>query len=149
MVNESGSENGTKNETPENKITLVQLLLNLANSGNEKHAKLASDLLDLNLIQGNDSDLGLNGSDKNEQELTIDNNTETDMEWTNSNDSEKIKLDITVSPSKNKNLTIKTSKLPEMEIMTIIESKVKVNQAKMLEQNRELGIGTQSIRIQY
>ena len=66
-----------------NKITLVQLLLNLSNSGNEKHAKLSSDLMDLNLIQGNDSDnLGLNDSDKNEQELTLDNNTETDMEWT-------------------------------------------------------------------
>ena len=66
---ESGSENGTKNETPENKVTLVQLLLNLANSSCEKHAKLASDLMDLDLIQGNDSDnLGLNASDRNEQE---------------------------------------------------------------------------------
>ena len=124
MASESGSENGTKNETPENKITLVQLLLNLANSGNEKHAKLASDLMDLNLMKGNVSDnLGLNDYDKNKQELTIDNNTETHMEWTtvklknkrvrtNSNDSEKIKLDIAVSPSKKQkshNKDVKTT----------------------------------------
>ena len=36
-----------------NKITLEQFLSNLANSGNEKHVKLASDLLDLNMIQEN------------------------------------------------------------------------------------------------
>ena len=87
LANESGSDNGTLskrindiNEIPENEITLEQLLMNLANSGNEKHVKLASDLLDLNLIQGNVSDnLGLNGSDKVpangneniEQELTV------------------------------------------------------------------------------
>ena len=72
MAKESGSDNGTltkrnkaKNEIPENERTLVQLLMNLANSGNEKHVKLASDLMHLNLIQGNASDnLGLNGSDK-------------------------------------------------------------------------------------
>ena len=53
------------NKIPENKITLDQLLLNLASSGNEKHAKLASDLMDLNLVQGNASDnLGPNVSDK-------------------------------------------------------------------------------------
>ena len=114
MANESGSDNGTltkrnkaKNENSENETTLAQLLLNLVNSGNEKHVKLASDLLDLDLTKGNVSDIN---SDKNEQELTIDNNSETDMEWTtvkpknkrvrsNSNDSEKI-IDITVSPSK-------------------------------------------------
>ena len=84
----------------------MALLLNLVNSGNEKHVKLASDLMDLDLIKGNVSD----NSDKNEQELTIENNSETYMEWTtvkpknkrvrsNSNDSEKI-IDITVSPSK-------------------------------------------------
>ena len=113
MANESGSDNGTltkrnkaKNENSENETTLAQLLLNLVNSGNEKHVKLASDLMDLDLIKGNVSD----NSDKNEQELTIDNNSETDMEWitvkpknkrvrSNSNDSEKI-IDITVSPSK-------------------------------------------------
>ena len=44
---------------------MEQLLMNLANSGNKKHVKLASDLLDLNLVQENISDnLGLNGSDK-------------------------------------------------------------------------------------
>ena len=89
-ANESGSDNGTLskrikaiNEIPENEITLDQLLMNLAISGNEKHVKLASDLLDLNFV----SDiLGLNGSDKVpangnesiEQELTVNNNVESD-----------------------------------------------------------------------
>ena len=152
MANESGSDNGTltkrnkaKNENSENETTLAQLLLNLVNSGNEKHVKLASDLMDLDLIKANVSD----NSDKNEQELKIDNNSETDMEWTmvkpknkrvrsNSNDSEKI-IDITVSPSKkqkSKGLTTKTTNLMEIKIMTIIESKVKVNQAKILGQTR-------------
>ena len=111
MANESGSDNG-------NEICLKQLLINLANSGNEKHVKLASDLLDLNFAQENISDnLGLNDSDKvlanenTEQGISIDDTTESNMEWTtvrpknkrvrsNSNYSEKIKLDITVSPSK-------------------------------------------------
>ena len=46
LANESGSDNG-------NEICLKQLglLINLANSGNEKHVKLASDLLDLNFVQ--------------------------------------------------------------------------------------------------
>ena len=118
LANESGSDNG-------NEITLEQLLMNLANSGNEKHVKLASDLLDLNLVQENISDnLGLNGSDKvlanenknTEQGISIDNTTETNMEWTtvmpknkrvrsNSNDSENINLDITVSQSKKQKST--------------------------------------------
>ena len=96
LANESGSYNGNG--------TLAQLLINLVTSGNEKHVKLASDLMDLDLIKGNVSD----NSGKNEQELTIDDNSETDMEWTtvkpknkrvrsNSNESEKI-VDITVSP---------------------------------------------------
>ena len=109
LANESGSDNG-------NETNLPQLLMNLVNSGNEKHVKLASDLMDLDLIKGNVSDnLDLNDSDKNEQELTIDNNSETDMEWTtvkpknkrvrsNFNDSEKI-IDITVSPSKKQKST--------------------------------------------
>ena len=110
MENEFGSDNGiltkrnkAKNEKSENETNLAQLLLNLVNSGNEKHMKLASDILDLDLIKGNLSD----NSAKNEQELTMDNNSENDMEWTtvkpknkrvrsNSNDSEKV----TVSPSK-------------------------------------------------
>ena len=134
MANKSGSDNGTltkrnkaRNEIPENKTTLVHLLMHFANSGNEKHVKLASDLMDLDLIQGNASDnLSLNGSDKisvpangnqnSEHETTLDNNTKTNMEWTtvkpknkrvwsNSNDSEKINPDITVSRSKKQKST--------------------------------------------
>ena len=68
MANESGSDNG-------NEISLEQLLMNLATSGNQKHVQLASDLLELDLIQDN---LGLNGSNKNEKELTLDNNVKSD-----------------------------------------------------------------------
>ena len=68
LANESGSDNG-------NEISLEQLLMNLATSGNQKHVQLASDLLELDLIQDN---LGLNGSNKNEQELTLDNNVKSD-----------------------------------------------------------------------
>ena len=150
LANESGSDNGNG--------TLAQLLINLVTSGNEKHVKLASDLMDLDLIKGNVSD----NSDKNEQELTIDDNSETDMEWTtvkpknkrvrsNSNDSEKI-MDTTVSPSKKQNLlglTTKMTNLSEIKIMTILESKVKANQTKILRQNQELGLGMHSVKIQY
>ena len=45
MENEFGSDNGiltkAKNEKSEKETNLVQLLLNLVNSGNEKHMKLA------------------------------------------------------------------------------------------------------------
>ena len=57
MANESGSDNGTltkrnkaKNESSEKETSLAQLLLNLVNSGNEKHVKLASDLKRQSLI---------------------------------------------------------------------------------------------------
>ena len=117
LANESGSDIDNGNE-----ISLKQLLMNLATSGNQKHVKLASDLLELDLIQDN---LGLD--DSNEQELTLDNNVksdnlgpdcldksslsenESDMDWTTvrhknkrsrsgSNDFEKTNLD--VSPNK-------------------------------------------------
>ena len=65
LANESGSDN-------RNEISLQQLLMNLATSGNQKHVKLASDLLELDLIQDN------LGSDKNEQELTLENNVKSD-----------------------------------------------------------------------
>ena len=68
LANESGSDIDNGNE-----ISLKQLLMNLATSGNQKHVKLASDLLDLDLIQDN---LGLD--DSNEQELTLDNNVKSD-----------------------------------------------------------------------
>ena len=123
LANESGSDNG-------NEISLQQLLMNLVTSGNQKHVKLALDLLELDLIQDN------LGSDKNEQKLTLENNVksddlgpdcldkislsangnqnsehESDMDWTTvrhknkrtrsgSSDAEKINLDVTVSPNK-------------------------------------------------
>ena len=37
---------------PENRLSLNDLITGLASSGNEKHVKLASELLDLNLIEG-------------------------------------------------------------------------------------------------
>ena len=53
------------NRIPENEITLDQLLFNLANSGNDKHVKLASDLIELNMTQNNDYDnLGSDCFDK-------------------------------------------------------------------------------------
>ena len=121
------------NNIPENKITLEQFLSNLANSGNEKHVKLASDLLDLDMIQENVSNnlgpdcfdkISASGNNKqsNDQELGNDNenNSESDMEWTtvrhktkrgrsSSNDSEKINLDLTVFPSKKHKTDNKTS----------------------------------------
>ena len=67
MINNGSLSNRIKkiNDIPEKSITLDQLIMNLASSGNDKHAKLASDLIDLNLVQGNASDnLGSSGSDK-------------------------------------------------------------------------------------
>ena len=86
--------------------------LNLVNSGNEKHAKLVSDLMDLNLTQRNVSEnLGSDCFDKISVSANVHQNTE-----------QGIMLDSNI----------------EMEILSIIESKVKVNQAKILEQNQEL-----------
>ena len=132
----NGYDNGTVNdkikainEIPENRISLEQLLLNLANSGNDRHAKLVLDLIDLNLAKGNEPEkldnnvesaiLGTDCFDKisvsaNENKNTeqrLDNNDESNMDWTtvrpkgkrartNSNDSEKIRLELPVSPNK-------------------------------------------------
>ena len=73
------------NEIPENRITLDQLLLNLANSDNEKHNKLASDISDLNLIKGNASE-------------KLDYNVESAILGTDYFDK------ISVSANKNKNI---------------------------------------------
>ena len=104
------------NRIPEKEITLEQLISNLANSGNQKHEKLASDLIGLNLTQEKYSEkLGSDCFDKisvkdneninNDQGQDIDTskNNESDMEWTtvrstnkgsrsrtDSNDTEKI-----------------------------------------------------------
>ena len=126
-----------------------QLLLNLANSDNEKHNKLASDIIDLNLIKGNASEklynnvestiLGTDYFDKisvsaNENKnikLGLDNNAETSMEWTtvrprgkrtrsNSNDSKKISVELTVSHNKNRNpLITNLIWLPEMVVLEV------------------------------
>ena len=44
------------NNIPEKIISVEELIRNLAGSGNEKQIKLASDLIDLNLVQGNMSE---------------------------------------------------------------------------------------------
>ena len=144
LANKSGSENG-------NEISLQQLLLNLVNSGKDKHVKLASDLLDLNLVQESISDnIGLNGSDKvltNENEniekgIPIDNTTETNMEWTtvkpknkrvrsNSNDSEKINLEITVSPNKKQKSARQNNKDSVLVAITEIPENTYFNSIKM------------------
>ena len=145
-VNGNSYDNGTLterieaiNEIPENIITL-NLLLNLANSGNEKHNKLASYITDLNLIEGNASEkldnnvqsaiLGTDYFDKisvsaNENKNIkqgLDNNAETSMEWTtvrpngkrtrsNSNDSEKISVELTGSHNKKQKSSYNKSNL--------------------------------------
>ena len=132
----NGYENGTLNdrikainEIPEKRISLDQLLLNLATSGNEKHTKLALDLIDLNLINGNEPEklannvepdtlgtdcfdkISVSANDNKNIEQESDNNEETNMDWTtvrpkgkrarsNSNDSEKIRVELPVSPNK-------------------------------------------------
>ena len=117
-----------------------QLLLNLANSDNEKYNKLASDIIDLNLIKGNASEkldnnvesgiLGTDYFDKisvsaNENKNIkqgLDNNAETSMEWTtvrprgkstrsNSNDSEKISVELTASHNKKQKSSYNKSNL--------------------------------------
>ena len=134
LANESGSENG-------NEISLQQLLMNLVTSGNQKHVKLALDLLKLDLIQDN---LG-----KDEQELTIENNVksdnlgpeckislsangnqnskhESDMDWTTvrhknkrtrsgSNNAEKINLDVAPN-KKSKKSSVPTDNGQKLEI---------------------------------
>ena len=120
------------NNIPEKRTTVEELIMNLATSGNMKQMKLATDLLELNMIHGNLSDnlsdtLGSDCFDKisvtlNENqnnEIRLDNNNETNMEWTTvrpkskrprsnsagSNDSEKINVGVTVSPNKKQKST--------------------------------------------
>ena len=53
------------NKIPEKSISVKELIMSLARSGNEKQIKLASNLIDLNLVQGNASEnLGSNCFDK-------------------------------------------------------------------------------------
>ena len=120
------------NRIPEKAITLGQLVCNLVNSGNQKHEKLASDMIRLELTQEKYSEK-LGGSDcfdkisvkdneniNNDQGQDIDTgkNNESDMEWTTvrstnkrsisrtgSNDTEKINLETTVSPCKKHKTT--------------------------------------------
>ena len=102
--------------------------MSLANSGNEKQIKLASELIDLNMAQGNTSEhLGPDCFDKisacndnlsnNTGKENINDNDieakETDMEWTtvkpkqkrsrsgsNDSDSDRTRLETSASPNK-------------------------------------------------
>ena len=107
------------NKIPEKVITLDQFISNLASSGNAKHEKLASELIDLDMTQEIyfeklKSDcfdkISASENEKNKENVS-ENNLETDMEWTTvraknkrtrsgSNDTEKISLEMTNSPSK-------------------------------------------------
>ena len=108
IKNESGNENLNYrlqeiNNIPEKRISVDELIKNLAGSGNVKQMKLASELMDLDLIEGNTSEnlgpdcfdkisanklsenLGLEHSGNNaEQAINTgneDNSRQTDMEW--------------------------------------------------------------------
>ena len=111
---------------PEKNISFEDLIMAMANSGNGKQIKLASDLIDLNIVQGNTSEnLGPDCFDKiSACNDNLSNNTgkdkindndneakETDMEWTTvkpkqkrnrsgSNDSDRTRLETSVSPNK-------------------------------------------------
>ena len=110
----------------EKNISFEDLIMAMANSGNGKQIKLASDLIDLNIVQGNTSEnLGPDCFDKisacndnlshNTGKDKINDNDneakETDMEWTTvkpkqkrnrsgSNDSDRTRLETSVSPNK-------------------------------------------------
>ena len=113
---------------PEKKVSIEDFIMSLANSGNEKHIKLASELIDLNMAQGNTSEhLGPDCFDKisacndnlsnNTGKKNINDNDneakETDMEWTtvkpkqkrrrsgsNDSDSDRTRLETSGSPNK-------------------------------------------------
>ena len=78
---------------PENRVTLNDLILNLASSVNDKHVKLASDLLGLDLIEGKSLEnekLRENCFDKisakkdhrPKHDVTTENPSENAMDWT-------------------------------------------------------------------
>ena len=85
--------NEIKNLT-ENKITLNDLLMNLARSENQKQEKLALDLLDLNMVESLTETDNVTETlepdcfdkisvDRNQnKETTLGNNEESDMDWT-------------------------------------------------------------------
>ena len=132
----NGNGNGNANLTdkineitnlPENRVSLNDLILNLASSGNDQHVKLASVLLDLDLIEGKSLEnekLGENCFDKisakKDQKVeskTTENRSENEMDWTTvksrtkrnrsgSNDRVNTSPDTSVSPHKSKNLEI-------------------------------------------
>ena len=94
------------NDIPEKITSVEELIRNLAGSGNEKQIKLASELIDLNLVQGNASEnlgpdcfdkisasydklsktVGQENSRNNDNQANNTgneaNSNETDMEWT-------------------------------------------------------------------
>ena len=113
------------NNILEQRISVDKLIRNLAGSGNVKQIKLASELMDLDLIEGNTSEnLGpdcfdtISANHLSENlglEVAIntgneDNSRHSDMEWTtvtkhkrnrsSSNKSDRIRLETSVSPNK-------------------------------------------------
>ena len=129
MANENWTSRLQKIQNiPEKKVSIEDFIMSLANSGNEKQIKLASELIDLNMAQGNTSEhLGPDCFDKiSACNDSLSNNTgkenindndneakETDMEWTtvkpkqkrsrsgsNDSDSDRTRLETSASPNK-------------------------------------------------
>ena len=107
---------------PEKNISFEDFIMTLANSGNEKQIKLASDLIDMNMTQGKASEnLGPDCFDKisacndnlsnNSGKDKINDNDNEAMEWTTvkpkqkrtrsgSNESDRARLETSASPNK-------------------------------------------------
>ena len=127
MANENWTSRLQKiKNIPEKNVSIEDFIMSLANSGNEKQIKLASELIDLNMVQGNTSEhlcpdcfdkisaSNENLSKNTEQDTSNDNENkakETDMEWTTvkpkhkrtrsgSNESVRARLETSVSPNK-------------------------------------------------
>ena len=101
------------NNIPEKSISVEELIMNLARSGNVKQIKLASDLIDLNLAQENASEnLGPDGFDKisasddlisrNVGPKSTRNNTEHDNNAGNENNCKESDMEWTTVKPKHK-----------------------------------------------
>ena len=145
---------------PENKITLNDLLMNLARSGNQKQEKLALDLLDLNMVESLTETDNLNETlepdcfdkisvDRNQnKEKTPGNNEESDMEWTTvraknkrnrsgSNDTEQINIAVNVSPNKKRKSDKKSN--PQNENKETGNGNKGQNQSKLRSETKKHG----------